>query len=131
MQISGSTTLLALIGHPIAHTLSPAMHNAAAAALGIDMVYLPFDVPPHHLASAVRGLAALGVRGANVTVPHKEAIVPHLGALDPASQACGSVRCWEKNCSMPSSNARQWFWCGPSPLQNLAGLQPRSCLHST
>jgi shikimate dehydrogenase len=69
--ISGSTRLVALLGHPVAHSLSPRMQNAAFAARGLDLVYVAFDVPPERFESAVRGLAALGAVGANVTTPHK------------------------------------------------------------
>jgi shikimate dehydrogenase len=69
--ISGSTRLVALLGHPVAHSLSPRMQNAAFAARGLDLVYVAFDVPPERFKSAVRGLAALGAVGANVTTPHK------------------------------------------------------------
>lgn len=69
-----STRLVALLGHPIAHSLSPAMHNAAFAARGLDWAYVALDVPPERLAEAVRGLAALGFAGANVTAPHKLAV---------------------------------------------------------
>jgi shikimate dehydrogenase len=90
-KIGGKTQLAGLIGWPVSHSLSPAMHNAAAAALGIDLVYLPLAVRPELLAAAVRGLVALGFRGVNVTVPHKEMILPLLDTLDPAAAAIGAV----------------------------------------
>jgi shikimate dehydrogenase len=77
-MISGSTQVIGIIGDPVAHSLSPAMHNAAFAALGLDMVYVPLPVRRGAVAAAVAGLAALGLRGANVTVPHKAAVLPHL-----------------------------------------------------
>jgi shikimate dehydrogenase len=72
--ISGSTRLVALIGHPVAHSLSPQMQNAAFAARGLDLAYVALDVPPERLEEAVRGLDALGFVGANVTAPHKVAV---------------------------------------------------------
>jgi shikimate dehydrogenase len=69
--IAGTTRLVALLGHPVAHSLSPRMQNAAFAARGLDLVYVAFDVPPERFESAVRGLAELGAVGANVTSPHK------------------------------------------------------------
>jgi shikimate dehydrogenase len=69
--ISGTTRLVALLGHPVAHSLSPRMQNAAFAARGLDLAYVAFDVPPEGFAAAVRGLAELGAVGANVTAPHK------------------------------------------------------------
>ncbi|MEX2212248.1 MAG: hypothetical protein WD689_10865 [Gaiellaceae bacterium] len=71
---AGSTRLVALLGHPVAHSLSPRMQNAAFAARGLDWAYVALDVPPERLEEAVRGLAALGFAGANVTAPHKIAV---------------------------------------------------------
>ncbi|HWH06808.1 MAG TPA: hypothetical protein VNT23_10300 [Gaiellaceae bacterium] len=73
-MISGTTGVVALLGHPVAHSLSPRMQNAAFAARGLDLVYVALDVPPERLEEAVRGLAAAGFAGANVTAPHKLAI---------------------------------------------------------
>ena len=72
--ITGETTLVGIIGWPVEHSLSPRMHNAAFAALGLDWTYVPLSTPPERLAEAVRGLAALGFSGANVTAPHKLAV---------------------------------------------------------
>jgi shikimate dehydrogenase len=71
MAISATTRVVALLGHPVAHSLSPRMQNAAFAARALDWVYVALDVPPERLADAVRGLAAAGLVGANVTAPHK------------------------------------------------------------
>lgn len=76
--ITGSTLLTGIIGWPVTHSLSPAMHNAAFAALGLDMAYVPLPVAPQGVAPAVGGLRALGFRGANVTMPHKAAVLPLL-----------------------------------------------------
>jgi len=89
--ISGTTQLLGVIGHPIEHSLSPIMHNAAIAHLGADFVYLPFLVHPDQLADAIQGLAALGVRGFNVTIPHKQMIMRLLAEVSPLAQAVGAV----------------------------------------
>ena len=91
MNITGKTKLLGLIGWPVAHTFSPAMHNAAAAALELDLVYVPLPVPPAAVGQAVRGLVALGFLGANVTVPHKRAVIPYLDEIAPAARAIGAV----------------------------------------
>jgi shikimate dehydrogenase len=74
MQISGTTTLVGIIGWPVEHSLSPRMQNAAFEALGLDWAYVPLPTPPERLAEAVQGLAALGFAGANVTTPHKIAV---------------------------------------------------------
>jgi shikimate dehydrogenase len=73
MAISTETRLVALLGHPVSHSLSPRMQNAAFAARGLDWAYVACDVEPERLAAAIRGLAALGFAGANVTIPHKRA----------------------------------------------------------
>jgi len=85
------TRLVALLGHPVNHSRSPAMHNAAFRAQSIDAVYLAFDVDPGHVGPAVKGLAALGAWGANVTVPHKEAVIPFLDRLTPAAEQAAAV----------------------------------------
>jgi shikimate dehydrogenase len=72
--LSAETRLVALIGHPVGHSLSPRMQNAAFAARGLDWAYVALDVAPERLGDAVRGLAAAGVVGANVTAPHKLAV---------------------------------------------------------
>lgn len=92
--LSGKTNIVGLIGWPVSHSVSPPMHNAAFAALGLDWCYVPLPVPiepSDRIGEAVRGLRALGLRGANVTVPHKQAVMPHLDWLTPAAQAIGAV----------------------------------------
>ncbi|MCZ6552809.1 MAG: shikimate dehydrogenase [SAR324 cluster bacterium] len=89
--IDGETRLYGILGHPVSHTISPPMHNAAFRALGHNAVYLPFPVPPERLEAAVAGLRSVGVRGLNVTVPHKTAVVPLLAELTPAARAIGAV----------------------------------------
>lgn len=91
MAITGSTQLIGLIGWPVAHSRSPALHNAAAAALGLDWVYVPLPVRPEDLKTAVSALPALGFRGVNVTVPHKQTVLPLLDDLDNGAQALKAV----------------------------------------
>ncbi|GIW46072.1 MAG: shikimate dehydrogenase [Candidatus Binatia bacterium] len=89
--VRGSTRVVGIIGDPVEHSLSPLMHNAAFAALGLDWVYVPFPVRAGALPAAVRGLAALGVVGANVTVPHKEAVGRYVDELSPLAKRVGAV----------------------------------------
>ena len=91
MAIDGHTQLVGLIGWPVEHSLSPAMHNGAFAALGLNWRYVPLPVPPGQIEAAVKGLAALGFRGANVTVPHKQAVVPALDTIAPDARRLGAV----------------------------------------
>jgi shikimate dehydrogenase len=89
--ITGRTRLTGVMGWPVSHTLSPAMHNAAFRSLGLDWAYVPLPVHPDRVADAVRGLYALGFAGANVTVPHKQAVMPLIDELTPIARAVGAV----------------------------------------
>jgi len=89
----GATRVGAVLGWPVAHSASPALHNAAFRALGLDAVFVALPVAPADLPAAVRGLAALGVLGASVTVPHKQAIAPLCDALDASAERVGAVNC--------------------------------------
>lgn len=81
----------AVIGNPIKHSLSPAMHNAGYETLGINAEYQRFRVEEHCLEEAVKGLRALGFAGWNVTLPHKEAIVSFMDTLTPEAEKAGAV----------------------------------------
>lgn len=89
--IAGKTKLLGVIGHPVEHSLSPVMHNAAIAHLGVDYVYLPLPVKPEDLKAALEGFAAIGLHGFNATIPHKQAILPFLSTVSPTAEAVGAV----------------------------------------
>jgi shikimate dehydrogenase len=90
--LSATTRLVALLGHPVAHSLSPRMQNAAFAARGLDWAYVAHDVEPERLADAVRGLVALGFAGANVTIPHKAAVLAPAGMRALVLGAGGAAR---------------------------------------
>lgn len=89
--ISGHTRLVGIFGDPVDHSRSPAMHNAAFAALGLDLRYVPFRVRPTDLAAATRAIRALDLLGVNVTVPHKEKILRHLDSLSDLAATVGAV----------------------------------------
>jgi shikimate dehydrogenase len=96
--IKGNTKLLGVMGCPIEHSLSPVMHNAALAAraerLGhnfLEYIYLPLKVEPEHLETALKGMAVLGYQGFNVTIPHKQGIMPYLKEISPLAQMVGAV----------------------------------------
>ena len=94
LPLSAKTTLVGLIGWPVGHSVSPAMHNAAFAALGLDWRYVPLPVDPAlpgAVGDAVRGMRAMGLRGINITVPHKQAVLPFLDRIAPAAQAMRAV----------------------------------------
>lgn len=89
--ITGATRLLGIIGCPVSHSRSPVMQNTALHVSGLDYVYVPFLVHPESLETAISGLRALGVSGFNVTIPHKESIVPYLDRLDESARIAGAV----------------------------------------
>lgn len=89
--VTPSTALYGLIGFPLGHSLSPAMHNAAFRALGLDAFYMPFEVREGSLEGTVLALKAAGLRGANVTIPYKERIMAHLDGLDEDARRIGAV----------------------------------------
>ncbi len=90
-EITGRTRLTALLGSPVAHSISPQMHNEAFRRLGLDYAYLAFEVRPEQLQTAFLGLKAIGIWGFNLTMPLKCAILPYLDALTPAARLSGSV----------------------------------------
>jgi shikimate dehydrogenase len=89
--ITGKTKITGIFGYPVEHTLSPAMHNAAFKALGLDYCYVPFQVHPKHLQYAVRAIRALNLCGVNVTVPHKEKVLPLLDEIHEEASFIGAV----------------------------------------
>jgi shikimate dehydrogenase len=89
--VSGTTHVIGIIGDPVSHSLSPRLHNAAFEALGLDYVYVPLPVRAPDVGAAVRGLAALGLRGANVTIPHKGAVLPYLDELSDDARLAEAV----------------------------------------
>lgn len=89
--VGGGTKLLGVFGYPVEHSLSPAMHNAAIAALGLDYLYIPFSVLPENIDPAIHSLVALGIIGVNLTIPHKERVLPFLDEVDPNARTIGAV----------------------------------------
>jgi shikimate dehydrogenase len=90
-MITATTRLVVLLGHPVAHSLSPRMQNAAFAARALDWAYTACDVEPGGLPAALAGLRALGFAGANVTIPHKAAVAGLCDELDDLSCRSGAV----------------------------------------
>lgn len=90
-RISGKARIAGVMGWPVAHSRSPRLHNYWLARYDIDGAYVPLAVRPENLESAVRGLPALGFAGANLTIPHKEAVLPFLDEIDPAAARMGAV----------------------------------------
>lgn len=89
--ISGRTKVCGIFGCPVEHTFSPALHNAAFKAAGLDYVFVPFEVGPGALAAATEAIRALGLAGVNMTIPHKEAALPLLDGLSDEARMIGAV----------------------------------------
>ncbi len=91
VEVDGASQVVGVIGWPIQHSLSPPMHNAAFRALGLNWVYVAFAVPPDNVGTAIEGMRALDIRGLNVTIPHKAAVVSHLDEISATSRQLGVV----------------------------------------
>ncbi|MBQ8017752.1 MAG: shikimate dehydrogenase [Methanobrevibacter sp.] len=91
MNIKGSTNIVGLIGHPVEHSFSPPMHNAAFKALDMDYAYVAFDVDPSNLKSAIEGAKSLNIKGFNVTIPHKIGVMDFLDGIDEVAELIGAV----------------------------------------
>ena len=90
-MIDGKTKILGVIGDPIEHTFSPAMHNAGLKALDLNYIYLPFHVKEEKLRECIEGAKAIGIRGLNVTIPHKTNVIKHLDEVDQVASMIGAV----------------------------------------
>ena len=118
MAIKGTTQLLGVIGYPVEHSFSPLMHNAAIAHLQADYAYLPFPIHPHNLGQAIAGFAAVGLRGFNITIPHKQSIMPLLNEVSEVAQAIGAVNTvWNEDGCWHGTNTDAIGFL--SPLQSL------------
>ena len=91
MEIKGSTNIVGLIGHPVEHSFSPLMHNAAFEKLDMDYAYVAFDVNQNNLENAIKGAEALNIKGFNVTIPHKIDVMNYLDEIDEVAQLIGAV----------------------------------------
>ncbi len=91
MKITSATKLLGVIGHPIAHSLSPQMQMAAISAADLDYIYLAFHIRPDSLEDAISGFRAMGMAGVNVTIPHKERVIPFIDEISEQSRRINSV----------------------------------------
>ena len=90
-MITGKTGLVGIMGDPVEHSLSPPMHNAAFQQLKLDYVYVPFHVKRENLASAIEGARNMGIKGLNLTIPHKIGVINYLDELDEAAELIGAV----------------------------------------
>lgn len=89
IRVDQHTALYGVVGNPVRHSLSPALHNAAFAAMGLNAVYLAFE--PADIEGCVKGIRTLGIRGTSVTIPFKATVIPHLSRMDPLAERIGAV----------------------------------------
>ena len=99
MKTNGKTKIIGIFGHPVEHSFSPEMHNVGFEKLDLNYHYIPLPVAPENLEDAVKGFRAMGLQGANVTVPHKISIIPFLDKVSEISEKMGSVNTlyWEED----------------------------------
>lgn len=90
-MITGKTRITGVIGHPIEHSMSPPMHNNAYKQLNMDYVYVAFHVQPEDIEKLITSAKTLGIRGLNVTIPHKTTIIPYLDEIDETAKKIGAV----------------------------------------
>jgi shikimate dehydrogenase len=91
MKITGKTQVLGIIGNPIEHSLSPVMQNQAISALNLDYIYIPFPVKNENLSAVLTGFLNCGIKGFNVTIPHKQTIIPLLSKISDIAKKIGAV----------------------------------------
>lgn len=124
MKVTGGTKVIGIFGYPVKHSLSPLMQNAAIEALGLNYIYIPFEVRPEDLEQAIRGIRALGISGVNVTIPHKEKVIPFLDEVTEEASLIGSVNTIEnKNGKLIGHNTDSRGYI--RSLREDAGFEPR------
>lgn len=111
IPITGHTKLTCLLGSPVAHSISPMMHNTSFSALGLDYVYLCFDINEQTLGDAVKALKTMDVKGFNLTMPNKTKILEYLDELSPAAKCIGAVNTVEnKDGKLITQHRRHWVY---------------------
>ena len=105
--IDGKTRILGVIGDPIEHTFSPAMHNAGLDALNLNYIYLPFHVKEDRLGECIQGAKAMGIEGLNVTIPHKTNVIKHLDDIDSVASMIGAVNTIQFNFDENNESSNQ------------------------
>lgn len=116
--VTGAAKVCAIIGDPVAHSLSPPMHNAAFRSLAMDLVYVPFRVRRGGLSGAIQGIRALGILGVNVTMPHKTSVMRYLDMIDGTARTIGAVNTIVRT----SDGLRGYNTDGKAALEVLQGL---------
>ena len=119
VQVTGKTKLLGIIGDPVEHSLSPVMHNAAIANLGLDFIYVPFPVQQGSLAEALTGFKVTNVRGFSITIPHKQEIIPLLAEISDDAANIGAVNTvWRTKSGWKGTNTDAAGFIAPLKTMN-------------
>lgn len=117
--IKGTTKLIGVIGDPVKHSLSPLMHNCALEKLGLDYIYIPMPVASENLAKAIAGFEAISLVGFNITIPHKQTIIPYLTEITPTAKMVGAVNTvWRTDTGWKGTNTDVEGFI--APLQSLS-----------
>jgi len=91
LDVKATTDIYGIFGHPVKHSLSPVMHNSGFQALGLNSVYVAFDIEPEKIGEATRAIRTMGIKGINITIPHKQSIIPFLDEVSPDARLTGAV----------------------------------------
>lgn len=91
MGVKATTDVYGIFGHPVKHSLSPDMHNSAFSILGLNSVYVAFDIDPENIEEATKAIRVMGIKGINITIPHKQTIIPYLDEISPDAKLTGAV----------------------------------------
>jgi len=91
MGVKATTDIYGIFGHPVKHSLSPDMHNSAFSTLGLNSVYVAFDIDPENIEEATKAIRIMGIKGINITIPHKQTIIPYLDEVSPDAKLTGAV----------------------------------------
>lgn len=118
-QITGKTKVLGIIGDPVEHSLSPVMHNAAIASLGLDYIYVPFPVQPGNLSAALTGFEVINLQGFSITIPHKQEIIPLLSEITDDAANIGAVNTvWRTESGWKGTNTDAAGFIAPLKAMN-------------
>lgn len=97
MGVKATTSIYGIFGHPVKHSLSPNMHNSAFNEIGLDSVYVAFDIDPENIGEATNSIRTMGIKGINITIPHKQTIIPFLDEVSPDATLTGAVNTVKNN----------------------------------
>ena len=102
MGVKATTNIYGIFGHPVKHSLSPDMHNSAFNTLGLNSVYVAFDIAPDNIEEATRAIRVMGIKGINITIPHKQTIISFLDEVSPDAKLTGAVN------TVKNENGKLW-----------------------